>query len=885
MQIYSVDTSDFYFERELRIHKLLSRAYFIRSKLKDKISSIEKNNSKERIENINEIKEDTSSNTEKERFIKRTKKINKTIKKLKNCLAQEFSDNKGICRILNDDIKARKKSIISIFDSTFTRTLGMKIDELNDDIIVVQTFFFEILEEIIINGFYFNNEKYICFTASAGQIRTKKTVFIKEKVFEQHKMSLMCGLTLEKINELGGVNVNKYLAYLALCNSATDEWSFDLDKTIVVDDMELPITTEVDFIDDETFEIHRRAQEIEINHTDGCGMMLPKVSKKNFMIRMPWVKGLLVSFPFDEFIKDKFANKPCIVKDIYGQEYDIIKDDIQIIFTKSQFKMWKYYESWNQYKELFKKYDSRIGICNEEEDELNEKQISYQMLQTLTDITDKEIDKITKRTNSKIINLSRDYNTMLKVLGVSKKKKNLNHFQQALLLYPELLKDEHSKKIIKQIKKKLVKEGKSGKLDIESTYAFICPDLYAFCEYLFLGDKNPKGLLQNGEVSFSEKPNGVELDCLRSPHLYLEHAIRTNKINSETNRWFATKGIYTSIHDPISKILQFDCDGDKSLVVSDKMIIEIAKRNIKKYDVVPLFYNMKSSNPQIIDSKIIYDGMIAAYTGGNIGIISNYVTKIWNSEEVDIDSIKRLCAMNNYTIDYAKTLYKPIIPEGFQKEINNYIKNKAPYFFIYAKDYEKHKVEPSNNSTMNRIERKIVNKRLFFANNLNEFDYKVLMSNKNLNTYNIELIQRYTELDRENAFVGLNSISNIQDKKYTGDNISEYIEIRNKIYDEFLSYGLTHYDIVDHLVYYLFNIKKSEHKTTLWSSFGDIIVNNIRNNLLEKSLLNTVSCEGCGIRVEKKSNRTKYCEECLDTRKKELKKERNKRYYNKIKTF
>jgi hypothetical protein len=90
VQIYSVDTSDFYFERELRIHKLLSRAYFIRSKLKDKISSIEKNNSKERIENINEIKEDTSSNTEKERFIKRTKKINKTIKKLKNCLAQEF---------------------------------------------------------------------------------------------------------------------------------------------------------------------------------------------------------------------------------------------------------------------------------------------------------------------------------------------------------------------------------------------------------------------------------------------------------------------------------------------------------------------------------------------------------------------------------------------------------------------------------------------------------------------------------------------------------------------------------------------------------------------------------------------------------------------------
>ena len=49
----------------------------------------------------------------------------------------------------------------------------------------------------------------------------------------------MCGLTVDHINKLGGINVNKFIAYLALCNSATDVWEdFDIDKAIVVDDLE-----------------------------------------------------------------------------------------------------------------------------------------------------------------------------------------------------------------------------------------------------------------------------------------------------------------------------------------------------------------------------------------------------------------------------------------------------------------------------------------------------------------------------------------------------------------------------------------------------------------------------------------------------------------------
>ena len=67
-------------------------------------------------------------------------------------------------------------------------------------------------------------------------------MFIKESVWLKHEKTLMCGLTLDKINALGGNNPNKHLAYTALINSATDVWEeFDIDKSIVIDDFETDV--------------------------------------------------------------------------------------------------------------------------------------------------------------------------------------------------------------------------------------------------------------------------------------------------------------------------------------------------------------------------------------------------------------------------------------------------------------------------------------------------------------------------------------------------------------------------------------------------------------------------------------------------------------------
>ena len=317
IHIYSVGTDAFYEEEEQRIHKRLLRLYKLRSPYE-------------------EVKKKRKKKKEIPKWRKAS--INRLLKKektkLSSILDKRLESTK--LRILNEDV-LRDKAIVSLFESSLTRALGIKPNEFSYDIMIVNVYFFQVFHNLVRDGFLFKGEKYIFLTASAGQIRTKRAVFIKESAYKKIQGRLMCGLTIDDINKAGGINPNKYLAYLALNNSATDVWEdFDIDKTIVVEDFETLVEGEVDFIDDVTYQIERKNMGVPITHTDGCGMMNSGVTR---MCRLPFVKGLMVYFPFREFIKEFCKGGDCTVYDIYGTPHKIIEEDIQYIFTKSQFKL------------------------------------------------------------------------------------------------------------------------------------------------------------------------------------------------------------------------------------------------------------------------------------------------------------------------------------------------------------------------------------------------------------------------------------------------------------------------------------------------------------------------------------------------------------------
>lgn len=790
----------------------------------------------------------------------RIKVINQEIPKLKEKMRKSFAENSVIRTVRQDAVVDR--NIISVFESTLTRTMGMKTNGLYKDITIIRAFYYDVLKDIILNGFMWDDEKYVCLTASAGQIRTKKVVFIKESAWKNISPVIMCGLSIEEINRRGGMNVNKLLAYTALSNSATNVWkSFDIRKTIVVEDFETNVHGVVDFIDDKTYTVERREMDVPIAHTDGCGMMLPKVSKKNMMVRLPWVKGLLAVFPFDRFIREADEREPgknhALITDIYGQEHDVLAEGIEIIFTKSQFKLWKYYDSWGDYQQKFLQLGCMAGTCNEEEDYIPEARINYQMLQTLSDMTYDEMKELASKTNAKIKGIASSKDSMLNVFGAGNTLRSMNGFQKCLQYYPELLSDEYTRNTLKQIKKRLVKNARAGKLDIQGKYLFLVPDLYAFCEWLFLKIEDPAGLLKDGEVYCRPYKEYEKLDCLRSPHLYREHSVRRNVVDAEKNRWFSPRAIYTSCHDLISKVLQFDVDGDKSLVVADPLLVEIADRHCE--GIVPLFYNMAKAGAVHIDSNQIYSGMIAAYSGGKIGQVSNNITKIWNSENINLDAIKLLCMENNFTIDYAKTLYKPTRPAHVNDMISSYTRKKTPHFFVYAKDKLEEACEKKNASVVNMLEDIIENKRMCFtAKDIGKFDYRLMMRDKD-QYIDPDVVKRFIEMDGS-AYRQISASNN--------DDESDFGYLKIQILTELALMAGSVETACDMLIKELFARKTVAHKSTFWLCFGDIVYENLKNNIAD----NIVQCAKCGRRFVKKAQNQRLCEKCASRQKIEVKK-------------
>lgn len=901
--LYSVDTGHFYSNHEKYLHDINCKYRRERNYVNNKLSEMEKKlkklgYSEKDLKKIRKNRADEASIPEGSydmlssyqywtRLAEHKKKKAKESKEkllalLANRTAQnELTNGRDHIRQIREN-SLNDNTVISVFDSALSRAIGIRQDELTDVLIIVQVYYLDVFKDLSFYGFTYRGQKYRYYTSSAGQIRQKKAVFIKESVWNQIEKTVMCGLTIDKINSKGGNNVNKHLAYMALTNSATDEWNeFDIDKSIVIDDFETNVYGTFDFVDETDYSITRKTDYVPVPHTDGAGMILPSVCTKNFMFRAPWIKGLLGVFDFRKFIKVR-GFSPTIA-DIYGKEHNVMEEDIRIIFTKSQFKMYKYYDSWDEYKEFFKKYHCKAGICNTEEDRIKNAKINYQMLQTLTDITDDEIDRITKKSAERIRNICTSKDTMMDVLGITPYNTNMTPFQKAVKIYPALLSDTYVKDMIRDIKNSLLKKYRSGKLEIAGKYAFLLPDFYAACEFWFGHIEKPKGLLADGEVFCRLFQQADKLDCLRSPHLYREHAIRFNiaakkyeERAEETGKWFCTNGIYTSTHDLISKLLMFDVDGDKALVVADTDFIRIAERNMK--DIVPLYYNMKKSLPDELSPRNIYAGLHAAFTGGNIGTYSNNISKIWNSgvfisgseeeKQKALDCVKRLCCQNNFVIDYAKTLYKPEFPDKIREQISEYIGQKLPAFFEFAKDKEKSQLEPRNESLVNKIFDRIPDKPINTRGmQLDRIEYQKMMQNKNV-TCSREVSCLYDELNRQYRYM-------VVMKDEYADNL-HYIAC--KVREAFGRLGYSEEMIADMLVEYLYG-KNKRYKQLLWFCYGQYLFRNLERNLKIKNT-KFVQCADCGewFEVDAKNNATCRCPDCFAIHKKELKRLEMQRY-------
>lgn len=88
-------------------------------------------------------------------------------------------------------------------------------------------------------------------------------------------------------------------------------------------------------------------------------------------------------------------------------------------------------------------------------------------------------------------------------------------------------------------------------------------------------------------------------------------------------------------------------DGDMLNVVFEPVIINAAKRNIKKMNIVPLFYDAYKAAAETLSFENMYKGLKRAHDYSGIGIVSNNLTKLWNTENPDLFAAACITRYNN----------------------------------------------------------------------------------------------------------------------------------------------------------------------------------------------------------------------------------------------
>lgn len=843
-------------------------------------------------------------------------------KKKKNTELLEAIHNNESVRTVSDKYLNERNEIV-IFENDIVRLAladrgYKKCDyQLLDEIIYMVINHNEILWQIIDKGIIIGGKKYKLFTATTGQVRNCKVTLIKEEFYEAHKSFLMAGLTVDGINadkgnDNKGMNVGKYLSYnaLLLSSSKLPPKNIDIDKCIVVDGLKTVVNGKVKYIDIKTDDNGQcyvndtpkeyQTKRISIEHTDGAGMFIPGELPSSCQIRGGYIKGAMFPFDFRLFAHEVSHNS--ILVDPLGTPHDVEKEDIRYILTTSQLKMWKQYSSWEEYKKKFKENNLKLSINAYAEPPKEEVTFSYQFLQTLpynTDITElcqpaiedlrklkTDLEYVKKELGLTIDDILNEEivgdNDVVALAADGEKVENANYYiAKALDIYPPLIQDKYIMSKIHSLYNARKNSYKGGKIPVKGYYSYVAPDMYAFCEYLFMGNVNPQGLVPENHVYnkyYGEQGDVEEVLCLRSPHLSRYECPRRKLIVSDKcKKWFKymESDTVVSCHDMISLFLMCDWDGDHILVVADKAVLKATEG----LPDVPLYYDMQKAKAQQIDNESIYKTLVDGFKNNIIGLSSNAITKLWNRPDLEDnplkydDAINVICAMSNYAIDFPKTgknlligeyeqLYKELIPNP--KNMFKPSNIKYPQFFKFAKGKKSSSLEVYTNSPMDRIPQYIdieVGRKHFMYdvgtdedNKKNKFDYKNLMNNSYVldykgvkqplyepDRYSDEYIKAYAVWNnRKKAKQKLcQDIKKEMDRRNTDSrDITAKFEVFHyhcirEIKDIFTKNGefninLAVNSIID--MEYNKNEFKTSTKDMLWKCFGHVIVDNLNQN-------------------------------------------------------
>lgn len=566
-------------------------------------------------------------------------------------------------------------------------------------------------------GFSINGIQYKRLLGTNGGIKNSTIVFVSERHSEELKRRIDNGR-----NPNAELVTAKLEAYKALTCSASTPVSLP-NGVLVVNDCETKFLSDIIYLTDECegepIMEERKSQEIEMDASDGYGLMLPSLAKKwseelglDYIVsgvntRFSFEKGMVFTFDFVDFAT-KIAKGNYIVKDAWGNDVDV--RNVELVLTTSMVKLWDSYDSCDDYVSCSVKNKYTFGIAKTCPKELeNERTLNYQFIQSY-DLTDSDIEELIAPTMNEIKDvLGGDWRkTVLFLKGSGLNEDNVGRLEddiaKAIMIDKRMIDDPFIQNTIYQAIRHRINEAKVGVLKVHGNYSIVSGDPYSLCQSMF--GLEVTGLLNAGEIynRYWADNKAEQLACYRAPMTCHNNIRLVRPVDNDmTNYWYRymkTCTIFNSWDTAASALNGMDFDGDLVMLTDNNVLV-------KKLKPQPALVCAQRKAAKRISTEDDFVRSNIESFGNDIGQTTNWITSMFEvrshfepgSREYKTLSYRIRCGQlyQQNAIDKAKGIICKPMPKswhdrhtvnkiedddvkGFYRSI---VADKKPYFMRY----------------------------------------------------------------------------------------------------------------------------------------------------------------------------------------------------------
>lgn len=488
-------------------------------------------------------------------------------------------------------------------------------------------------------GFSINGMKYQRLLGTNGGVKNETIVFISARHADEIKRRIDNGRNMEK-----EMVPAKLEAYKALTCSASIPVSMP-HGVLVVSDCETEFLSDIIYLNDENsgepIMEERKQVPVQLNESDGYGLMLPSLAKRwseeleldytvsGVNTRFSWEKGMVFAFDFLDFA-EKIAGS-YFVKDAWGNDVDI--RNVELILTTSMLKLWDSYDSCEDYIRNCLENGYTFGIAKTCPKELEqERTLNYQFIQSY-DLSDEDIEELIRPTMDEIkeVLYADPVKTVLFLKGAGMNEDNIgrtdNDFAKALMIEPRMIDDPYVQNCIYQMIKNRINEAKVGVLKVHGNYSIVCGDPFSLCQHIF--GLTVTGLLKSGEIYNAYWcSKGIDsLACFRAPmtchnNIRLVHPHRSE----DADYWYQhmkTCTLFNSWDTAAHALNGMDKDGDLVMLTDNKVLVD-------KLKVLPaLMCVQRKAKKKIVSEEDSIQANIDSF-GDDIGKTTNWITSMFD---------------------------------------------------------------------------------------------------------------------------------------------------------------------------------------------------------------------------------------------------------------